>query len=882
MAGVYEVKLEGQKKPSREVDWQIKTNGVWTEDWAVWSASYLVVYDNMNGATLNLAKWTNSTTLCGDAQLTNIEREQDGGHYRALNAQPSDCAYKQLISNSFLSLSELQFVKNLTIQYWSTDESTGGWSKVKIFGTQVYYATTTGVGGKYKNITLVKNNSQFDVYLNYTTYVTTFTPTDNVMNFTIFASSGGATVVSYDNLFDVSYYMTNGSVLLNSPANNYISPSNSVDFNCSATVTGGATLVNRTVILYNNDGTINQTNFSIVTGTTNTSVSTLNLISGTSYNWTATYCDSDGDCGFASENRTISIDTQAPTITINSPTSLMNYGTLGGSETLNYSIIDTNFASAWYNYNGTNVSLAGASNTTTFTIDRAIGNNLTIWANDSVGNVASLNRDWNYTLGGNSINYSASTIATSNETFTLNLTYTSSNWLGISAKINYNGTEHISTKTGTGNNLIFTNSLLVPNPATNTNYNFFWNVSLTNATGTYYITTTSLAQAVAPLQIINITSSACGAGFSSAFNFTSLIESNLSAINFTTVNYNLQYGSSGNMSALVSSGTLSNIATFNICINSSATYYVGYGEIQYQVEGYSARRFYIFLNTRLINTTIANNLYSLETASSTPFQITATDTTLSAYVGYYIGLLRWYPDLDTYKVVDMGKTDALGQTVVNVKTNEVDYRLALYSPDGTLVKLLDPIRMVCQTTPCVYSLIVDLSGVDLTTFLDIQSSLTFDTTTKVFTYVFNDPSQDTTSMNLTVWQDKGNADSEIICSTTSNSFTGILVCDVSSYTGQLRAEVYRSASPKILIAQKLVDIRNSLMDVEGGKTMVLFIGLILTITMALMGVVSPPLVVILSVIALIPLMFLGLFSVALLVLIGAIGGIILHMLRRIS
>jgi len=40
-AGTYGLRLEGEKKPSRTVDWIVKTNGVWTDEWAVWGASNL-------------------------------------------------------------------------------------------------------------------------------------------------------------------------------------------------------------------------------------------------------------------------------------------------------------------------------------------------------------------------------------------------------------------------------------------------------------------------------------------------------------------------------------------------------------------------------------------------------------------------------------------------------------------------------------------------------------------------------------------------------------------------------------------------------------------------------------------------------------------------
>ena len=35
-AGTYLLRLEGAKKPSRTVDWIVKSNGIWTNEWAVW------------------------------------------------------------------------------------------------------------------------------------------------------------------------------------------------------------------------------------------------------------------------------------------------------------------------------------------------------------------------------------------------------------------------------------------------------------------------------------------------------------------------------------------------------------------------------------------------------------------------------------------------------------------------------------------------------------------------------------------------------------------------------------------------------------------------------------------------------------------------------
>ncbi len=38
-AGTYNLRLDGKKKPSRTVDWKVKTNGIITDSWATWGAS---------------------------------------------------------------------------------------------------------------------------------------------------------------------------------------------------------------------------------------------------------------------------------------------------------------------------------------------------------------------------------------------------------------------------------------------------------------------------------------------------------------------------------------------------------------------------------------------------------------------------------------------------------------------------------------------------------------------------------------------------------------------------------------------------------------------------------------------------------------------------
>jgi len=479
----------------------------------------------------------------------------------------------------------------------------------------------------------------------------------------------------------------------------------------------------------------------------------------------------------------------------------------------------------------------------------------------------------------NSQTYNASTYETSLENFNANITYDTSSFSLGNTYLIYNGTGYLSSKSVSGNNVILSKSLTIPVViSSGTNHSFYWNVGLTNSSGTFYYNSSSINQTIYKGTSLSV-SETCSAGYLPAFNFTFFYEQNLTDINASVINYYLTYGLPGNANAYSINNTILNTNKFSICINSSQPYYdVGYGEIAYSSEISVNRRYYLFGGTRITNTTIEIPLYNLESAISKPFSITAQTPTLIPYVNYYISLLRWYPQLNSYRVVDMGKTDDKGQTILNVKTEDVDYRLGIYNSNGKLIQLLNPIRMICLTTPCTYSVFVELTPMDLTGYTNIQNNLSFDPITKQVTFIWNDPSQASQTMNLSVWQ-IGSIENTIVCSASASGYTGILICDLSAYTGTFKAEVKRSANPNTIFNQLIIAIKNTFVDVGGGS-LGLFIGAIILIFFALIGTISPILVVILGIISLIPLYLLGNIGWEVMAGIGVIGGVILHFLKR--
>lgn len=481
----------------------------------------------------------------------------------------------------------------------------------------------------------------------------------------------------------------------------------------------------------------------------------------------------------------------------------------------------------------------------------------------------------------NSQTYNTTTYETASETFILNVSYDTTLYPSTPiGTFNYNGTSYVVTPTISGTNAIFSKAVIIPLITGTTNTSFFWNITMTNSSGsiTYY-TSILKNQTILDLPSINITSLSCASGFSPAFYFDFKNEETLSAVQ-GNVSYNVQYGLEGNTTGIVANGSLTNVNNFTICINNTATNYsVGYGEIQYSGTGYTPRRWYIFENTRMTSTLVSNTLYMLPTTSTTTFAVTTQDNLFNPTTNAYLGLLRWYPSLNEYKIVDMGKTDDLGQTILNIQTESVDYRVAVYYLNGSLIVLKEPVRFICEAVPCEYSIFLPTTTSTLYDIDSIQYSLTFNRTTKIFTFIWNDVSQATTMMNLTVYKDAFDT-STILCSTTSNSFTGVLTCDVSAYSGNIRAEVYRSASPTIPLYQLLVNLSNRLVDVTGGKTIGLFMTFIFVVFAFLVGIFNPVVAIVLGILAMIPALYVGSISGTVVIGFLILGMILIHFLRR--
>lgn len=456
----------------------------------------------------------------------------------------------------------------------------------------------------------------------------------------------------------------------------------------------------------------------------------------------------------------------------------------------------------------------------------------------------------------NSQTYNATSYEGNIQGFILNISYDSSIYSSSTATLVYNNTLYPSTQTITPDGRIFVASINTPSVTSNTIFNFNWIVNLSTGSSVLTSNSTAYTQTIFSGQSIFV-GTVCPAGFNASIFFNSAYEVNLST-SLVNINYNIQYGYS-NMTSELIYGNITNTNNLSICINATNPFYnIGYGEIQYsEISGsYAPRRFYLFTGTRLTNQTINETLYSLENSLASSFQFTARDSALNPFSNSYLTLMRWYPSLNQYKVVEMSKTDDVGSSVMRVKSEDVDYRVGLYYQDGTLIRLLNPVRFVCLSQPCTYSISV-YSTTDYTVLLSIQNNLSFNNNTNSFTYVWNDPSQATQSMNLSVYRLTGDSET-FICGSSGTGFVGLITCSVGDEKGLFRAVVYRTASPAEPILSLYQTISGS---VSSLGSFGLWIAFIIIGILAIGGAyISPVLALLMLGISTIPLMMLGVFS----------------------
>jgi hypothetical protein len=609
---------------------------------------------------------------------------------------------------------------------------------------------------------------------------------------------------------------------------------------------------------------INKIDYSIGINSTNLS----RLPDGT-YQYNVTSCDYENLC-VNSPTFSFTLDTDYPTVSILSPVngSIFTDSTMPYNVSLEFSVSGGLVDSCWYNNETANVSITCGSNTS-INLNQGF-HQIIFYANTTTGLLSSATSGFNISKFNSGVFNIVDSELTEGNIVNMNLTIDASYINSTNATITFNNTLYYPSIHFSNSTLVKYNLSISAPYVTNNTLMYGW--------ANYSVNGVNFNSDIENITIKDLTSITVAVDCNdTAVRFYVVDEENFTSLS-ATVAYNIKYGTTNTTSEEMY-GKLTGVSNFSICINSTASpnYTIGYAEFDYSTNGYVDRRYYLYDDTVLTNQTNNITLYDLASAVQTSFKLDVEDSSLNPYVGYYTQLLRWYPDLNEYRVVDMGKTDQSGTTVIHVRTEDVDYRVGVYETDGTLIKLDSPTRMICLVDPCTYTLKVTPEDVDYTSFLGVDGLLTYNATSKIFRYVYSDSSQKTSGMNLTVYKDTGTS-TITVCSDSAASYTGVLTCDISAYqSGTFRAVVKRSASPETPIAQKIINMLSS--SLSGGFTLWLSI-LIGIPVIFVFAFASPTVAIIGGVVALIPAYFFGVINFTILGGFAVLAGIVAHFLKR--
>lgn len=741
-AGTYQVILEGQKKPTRTVDWQIQSNGKWTEEWALWGVEnefYVIIkadslsesdlsINGVNVTDLGDNMWklnaTDNFNISKAIVMKTLFYGTNGNDYRVLSpyienisfiisSDWNDLGKRAIYANhSFNSPNEGTAIVNWTgtfnqatgnedVNFWSylnvnvdTGSQTGTMSVDEVTLNTVTGGTSDELGtdtyGENKdNPTKVK----LQIYA-IATNSNGGSGTERLVVLTRGSMSWaleGSTVQSP--LFDYKdFYLEDSiplfsrNIRLNSPDDNYFSSTNAVEFNCSSYILDGVTIANMS-LLTNQSGTFQIENFTTgLSGTLNETIWNHTISNDGTYLWGCQVCDSDGDCSFAGENRTITIDTTVPELIINLPTTLEDYGAVGENEPLNWTYTDLHLGSCWYDYNGTDVDVNCTEGNATFILEKD-NYNMTFYANDSVNNLNETFFNWSYKVLENSRNFSNLTYETDTQSYQVNVT---SNTNLTSTALIYGGTSYASTLSGDTYSTTITH-------ITNGTNEFYWNFTyggdvISSDTSNQTINSTEF-------NICNVSDYYLNTTF---LNLTFLDEETLTRIGGQIDTSTTEYWlGDGSVTEELIYSNLTNMSEYNFCFTPNGSTMLNTRTFQYSATGYPQRKYDD--STDLTSTITHKTLYLLSSADGIYATIQVVDENGDTLSEVEVTMERQFAGVWTI----VGKETSDGAGAVTFWVNpDYDHRFTL-EKDGCVTNT-ETIRPT-QTT---YTATINCLGVD--------------------------------------------------------------------------------------------------------------------------------------------------------------------------
>lgn len=415
------------------------------------------------------------------------------------------------------------------------------------------------------------------------------------------------------------------------------------------------------------------------------------------YNWSVS-ADSIFGGQTNSSNRSLIVHLTAPNATIIAPSGELGYFLLGSNETLTYSFLEPgqnlseHLDECYYVYNGANETLNCTANSTEFIYLNGV-NNISIFAIDTFGFSANTSSNWSYDILEINQTYINQTIEGSTQNISAIIRMAEG--VTISSAILYYGISNSSgivLASGENTELLKVN-LVTPNRDTEGNSTFYWSITLSDD---QVINLSEQSQFISVISLDN-----CSNFTNTILNISMVDEEEQTVItNNTIFEIAISFLSSDRTVTIFDFSQLFRDENpISICLSENITSGVAYSldaTIRYTATGY-ANEYYNIVNTEFTNETETINLtlYSLNETDSTEFQLSFTGSDFLPIENALVYVDRQYISENTFKTVELPKTDYNGQSVLHLVRNDVIYNIRI-TKDGVVLGNFENLVAFCD------------------------------------------------------------------------------------------------------------------------------------------------------------------------------------------
>lgn len=628
-------------------------------------------------------------------------------------------------------------------------------------------------------------------------------------------------IFQHSNLGDVQSRIVETTLI--APENDSNFNVNNITFTFNSSAAGRLNLTNVTLLIWYNNGSLFHENFTSLSG--EETVTTIKNIQGFvegEFIWNALTKGTEGSQDF-DVNRTFATDLSAPIINVTSPTGIIVFHKVGNNLSLNWTITESNLDACWFEYNSTNTTVTCADNNYSFST--TIQQNLTFYANDSVGNLGSNFTSWEFLFEKYNVTFNNQTFGSSLETFTAEII------LGFGETISevifyYNNINYTTNVFFSEGEYSVISSILVPAVESQTNFPLGFFIVVGGET--YDLETFNQT-------VINVNISECFSGDNLLLNMSlkdEVIKSSI--VGDIEVNAQVISKSSGETAGSVAVN-FANISSASLCLSPLELFGSLYldAEIKYSSDNYAPELYHI-QKADLSEYPKNLSLFDLSNNLSTEFLIKYQDDNLIFVEGAVIQLQRKYISENLFEIVEAPLTSDIGTSIVHIDLNTNKYQATVVK-DGVVLDVFLNLVFNCenplsgQCTENLFGKIDSQNDVPLVQLQDFAYSII--SANNTITTLFTIPSGTPSLVNIVLTQ-RDQFGNSSLCNQSIISSGGSLDCTFEDTIGDSFLELKISKDTKLQAEEGFIIVEDSGLDFLGNNFFIVIVFLLSIVGMS--------------------------------------------------